>query len=473
MGPSFLVRRKLGGIFMATASVSTQLPVVVSYQRLSLQSAKYQAIQITDLLKKKFDIDRAALIAKELYREGVEITAFEVKGNGSKRDYFTPVMLEIEKSVSNPDLQHHFKMHNVLSRVYRLFTDLTWYKCWTTKIPADRQTRTQTLQVCRDRLAILPESAIKARFEYECAIEGATILEDSKGTWGKYFEVMVKAAGSAFVLSFGEVLGELGKLRKHIRDDWSASWFVDVWRVRWQSSQIQTVEDFNKTLGKELSSLKDVDPKLSLCIAMLLKDLLRSPNLPPEVKGLAFGGLVQLLHLKHGIVSNFANHVPLDAAKKAATKLDPYEITRRLVIQYLGTLIRKEFYMPYREGSLRALMELNIDTRYENEKRQIREIISQNTKRKDEVVSRRDDLEEDIGNMRLAAQSKGSADDAKLAKAEEEYNTLNKNVEDMEVNIDYSKKALAHLEATEKEEKDLIQKIIKQAEASKKETAKS
>lgn len=454
---------------MATSSVSTRLPVVpvvMSFKPLSLQSATAQAKQIHVLLKKDFDTPHAILAARKLYREGVDAIALEVKGTSSEKNFFTPVMLEVEKLISNPQLQHHVPLHNVLSRVYRLFTDLTWYKCWTTKTSVFRETRKQTLENCRNLLLALPKGAIKARFEYKCVLQGAKLLVDSKGTWGKYFKVMGKVAGSGFELKIGEVLEELGTLKDHIKDDWTASWFVDVWRIRWFSARLRTAQDFKETLGKEIPSLEKQDPKLSLCVAMLLKDLLRNADLPPEVKQLALEGLFQLLHLKHGIVSNLMNHIPLDVTKKAATKVDLFEKTRRLVIQYLGTLIRKESYKSYQENSLTALMRLNIDTRYKEEKKQIRELISKNTSRVSEVTSRRDEVEEDVGNLRFAAQSKGEADATKLKKAEAELDALNKDIEGLTASIDYSQNALTHVETTEKEEKHLIEQILQQAKGS-------
>ncbi len=153
---------------------------------LTVSALTQKAIAIKDILDSdKYDEGSSIEKLEELYEDGRQLVIKEIRHQQSKGDIYSPVMITLEEVAALPRIQQRVNVHRALSKTYRIFIELTWYRCWK---QANRQvwkeTKDSILKTAGQSIKALPKiEALDVKFEYSVAKEAAKCLTPADGMW--------------------------------------------------------------------------------------------------------------------------------------------------------------------------------------------------------------------------------------------------------------------------------------------------
>ncbi|MBS0649341.1 MAG: hypothetical protein JSS10_08985 [Verrucomicrobia bacterium] len=393
---------------------------------ITLNRIALSAQNINKALKDGFDVDKARQEAKQLYQDGACLIKAELKHEPLIKEVVDPVVDELDKAISSRSIQHNFPLHRTLSKAYRVYIELMWYQCWRQRqLATDKGTRNDLINHAKKNLSILPrDSLIAIKFEYRCAQQAAKCLKPSESVWNDYLKSGLKIGESISGKNIpGMILG-LGELIQQLRLNFVRPWYPDVHTLRWDSTRIQTEQDFNQLFKTKVENFLKKGHNYTLCLAVICKELIKNKQVDGKARDLAFDHLIRLLDLEdlniadHKHLSRVFDSFPLSKLKKLAKKLDRYYETRILTIKFLGTLSRKNKYANLRAECLNALKKYASKPRFEPVKKFLESKFAQ----MQETSEREEALEDVIAA--LSEQAKSEANEEKLRKAQSEYQAI-------------------------------------------------
>ncbi len=340
---------------MAAVSVVVSLPTIQSMTKWAREA--HEAITGQEGLIR----DKAQRALETLYSQGMRVVRAEVEGTPLpefvKDTTVYAVLQDLDTLVSFEGIQHETSLQRTLSKVYRLFTDLTWAQCW-------RQVQRPVWTETRDRIIANADRMLKVatseemRFEYRCAEQGAKCLTPADSEWLPFAESAFKMLKGAAEKSPGDVYEGLKGVMKWFVKNLVHDWYMKTWDVRWLVAQANTVEEFQtKTIQKVFTQYieegMDRGNEYAQGIVMIFMDALRRQEATTELKDRlffgngAFPGMLSLLETeKVGTLNEFLHHpigVWVDRFKKA----------RRLSMEFLTELAATQ--PRYRQKSIAAL----------------------------------------------------------------------------------------------------------------------
>ncbi|WP_075883638.1 hypothetical protein [Candidatus Protochlamydia sp. W-9] len=413
---------------------------------ITLQSLTEKAYSIHSCLKDgQFDHVQATQGADNLYQEGVQLAIAEVNLKPIFKDIVSPVICRLNEIVSLEDTQHLASFHRSLSKVYRLFIEITWYQCLCQgSLPTLNKTRDSIITNSRSIQSILPKKEIGARFEYRCAEQAAKCLTVAKSIGKKFPDLVLNIGESAEKASFFGIIKGFQGLIKDARNDWVHEWYLYIHELRWLSTNIKTQEDFKNIIEVRLKNFHEQGKKYTVCLATIFVDLIKNkdPKVSDHVRMSAAEGLADLFGLKVSIFEN----------KKR------YRKTRSLIMQSLEELAKDSTYEKYIRKILPTLIKAADTSKHKMEKQKIRETVG---KIQDRIKSVQDIIEEDEAVIEANKENQRNGEDIqklndKFEKDKEEKQTLENHLEKMNL----AEKALEDLHQEEEEYKNRLEAIL-------------
>jgi hypothetical protein len=424
---------------------------------ITLQTITERAQGIHRSFTERFDIEHAKQEAEQLYQEGLQLVHAEVNGKPLLKEIVSSVVFELNEVIPLGSIQHQVPLHQTFSKVYRVFIELTWYQCW-------RQRQQPVYSDYRDKIiansnlvmTVLPEDQIGVRFEYSCAEQAAKCLTPSEKIWKKYLDHLLNLGeaaegGSTFgiVKAFKALDTEAGK-------DWIQKWYLDIHPLRWISTRIRNMQDFNAMIVPELQKFKDKGGNYTLCLATIFMDLIKNPTVEDQVKIRAAMGFVDIFLLEDQdwisqILNGMLKKIPLNPIQKAAKREDRYLLTRTLILQSIEELVKEGNY-PYLEESIKALVTVQRKSIHADERRAIQlklqELSREKAKFQQDIEEKEEYLESTGGENR-------AGEEEEIQQVKEALQEAVKEQESIEQDF----RTLESIEKTYREEQERLARI--------------
>ncbi|KIC74340.1 coiled-coil domain-containing protein [Candidatus Protochlamydia amoebophila] len=319
---------------------------------ITLRSVTEGADRIHGYLKDgQFDHENATKEANDLYQKGVKLVIAEVQKNLSIKDSVFPVVKALNDIILDDKTYTLSSFHQSLSKVYRIFIELTWYQCYCQRSwQTLNKTRDSIIENSKNIISVLPKNEISTRFEYRCAEQAAKCLKVVESFWKKSPEHILNIGESAEGTSFFGIIKGFQGFIKDARNDWVHEWYLYIHELRWLSANIKTQEDFKNIIGVRLKNFQEKGNKYTICLALIFVDLIKNPEVTENVRKLAAKGLADLFIIReHGdIIAYLAKLLSqVKFTEKAAIKADRYWKTRFLIMQSLEELAKDPAYKEY------------------------------------------------------------------------------------------------------------------------------
>ncbi|WP_213106659.1 hypothetical protein [Candidatus Protochlamydia amoebophila] len=432
----------------------------------TLQSLTEGAYRIHSCLKDgQFDHIQATQEADNLYQEGVQLVIAEVNSNPIFKEIVSPVVCRLNEIVSLEDTQHLASFHRSLSKVYRLFIEITWYQCLRQgSLPTWNKTRDSIITNSRSIHSILPEKEIGARFEYRCAEQAAKCLTVVKSIWKKYPNHILNIGESAEGSSFFGVIKGFQELNKDVKKDWLQAWYPYIHELRWLSTNIKTQKDFKNIIETRLKDFQDKGKKYTVCLALTFVDLIKNPGVTENVRKLASEQLAKLFLLRdqdrlstltERALGKFPN---VKLLQKTVKNEDRYWKTRSLIMQSLEKLVEDSAYKEYIRDSIKSLREVRTHSIHAEEKEEIQKSLKILEEDKEEFQKA---IEQDESSLAAKKGKKQRGEDdieeleAKLKNDLEEKGNIERDLEAMHL----VEKVLEELHEEEEEYENRLEAI--------------
>jgi hypothetical protein len=401
---------------------------------ISFDIIKQRTLEINNLLE-RLDTKSAEQEAQQLYQEGIQLVAMEASGKPIANGDALLIAHKLNDVIATNGIEHQLPFLRAISKVYRIFLELTWTYSWRqNQMPVHTDTRDKILQSA-DRMITLLEghqAEIETQFEYRCAKQAAKCLTPSEKIWNKYLDHLLNLGEAAQGLSVFGIIKAFKTLVIDTGKDWIQGWYPDVQQLRWLSTRIRTVQDFNDIIVSELPRFKEKGGKYTLCLATIFMELIQNPIVEEGVKTRAATGFADLFRLEdRDRVSRFLNHalkkVPIKPVKEAAKKEDCYLLTRALILEYIEKLVKEGRYPHLNlQECVRTLVTAQKQTVHESERKAIQLKLHELGREKAEIQKFIKETKEYLESTRGESRA-GEEEEIQQAKEE-----LQKAVEDQE-----------------------------------------
>ncbi len=389
-----------------------------------------------------FDHKRAERLSAQLYKDAQDLVRAEWNNKPLFPEVITPVAVNLDMIVSDPQLHQLDSLHRPLSKAYRVFIELSWCQCWR---QGDRPIASEKIDDLvnhsNQMLSLLPKKQFISRFEYSCARQAARFLNPTESIWTKYLALMPKAAGAGISLSIGEILDVLKDLAGFAKRDWIKGWYPEVHHLRWLSTNVTTVVDFVNNISPLLQLYEVRGGKYSQCVAAICIELIENPNIDIQCRKRAADELNKLLTLRdQDRVSRLLEylHTKLPKVKTIAQlvrKADRFFKTREMVMSFLKEVKEHEHLQTCRPILREGIQLMSISSSpalTQLEKAQLAKSLSEmrdeNDTSREYLEGLRLQLEETRGSdepIKVAeTQGKIEVEQASLARREEEIKLL-------------------------------------------------
>ncbi|CAF22780.1 hypothetical protein [Candidatus Protochlamydia amoebophila] len=326
----------------------------------------------------QFNYKKAIQESNNLYQEGVQLAIAEVNTKPIIEEIVSPVVCTLNDIVSLGSTQHLVSFHQSLSKTYRIFIELTWYRCWCQgSLPTLNETRDTIMENSKRILSVLPKKEIGARFEYRCAEQAAKCLVPVKSIWKKFCNHLLNIGESAEGVSFFGVIKGFQELNKDVKKDWLQAWYPYIHELRWLSANIKTQEDFENIIETKLEEFQEKGKKYTVCLALIFVDLIKNPEVTENVRKLAAKGLADLFLLKDqdrlSTLTEFAleKFPQVKLFQKTVKNEDRYWKTRSLIMQSLEELSKDDAHKDYIQDTLKSLVKVQNESIHIEEKNEI------------------------------------------------------------------------------------------------------
>ncbi|NGX43620.1 MAG: hypothetical protein K940chlam7_01918 [Chlamydiae bacterium] len=327
--------------------------------------------------------------AEQLYMEGLSLIEREVASNPWPDGIVTWITTDLDEIISMTKVQHEDPFLYVLRKTYRVFAELTWYQCWhDQRRPTYPKTRESIFKNAKTILENLPPemkidegqlvSSIGVRFDLRCIQQAAICLHPNDSIWKKY-NIAITAGIAAAGLNVSSMYKVLKQLGTTVKRDWVATWYIDIWNLRWLSTNITTLVAFEDRIAPEISKCLEKGGKYTICLTMIFIDILKNPHADQLLKDRVFygtegqRGLKSLVHLERNYNLAFFGREQIEKWVANMRKADRYWKTRHLAMEHLFTFA-KDDASPYRKASIQSLssrsdlVRATKERRYEKEK---------------------------------------------------------------------------------------------------------
>lgn len=322
--------------------------------------------------------EKTRRLAQSLYRDAVEMVAAELSGNSYIHDETTvhPIIADLHEALKYPGYEGYVGVQRTLSKVFRVFVEMAWYQPWRMdqEIPVKPEFRDGLIEIAGLMKKILKtqENTTGANFELRCAKQAAQRLKPASELWKKYLMLLGDTAVGVAGRSIPAVWDALKNLAEELYQDNPGRgifWYPKVHILRWESTRVQTEKDFEEKIVKEILVCKNEGDNLSLCLATVLIELIKRPDVDQEVKERAlFGrqfksvrgephdGLIHLIKWEHQETIQEYKKYPSEIVRKVLRRGDRFWETRDLTAQFLIKLANQK--QKYPEYNARVLVEL-------------------------------------------------------------------------------------------------------------------
>ncbi len=301
----------------------------------TLQGAIEKAHQITNMISDRKPDEDVRKLAQELYMDAVEMIVAELEGNPVLPDEKTvhPIIEDLHSVLEKRGYQSFIELQRTLSKIFRVFIEISWYQSWRIGIN-NKEEKVRVADSFRDELintAKLIKTILQnrndvtgARFELRCARQAAKRLEPSTDLWKQYTLHVVKLAAAGGDRNMTAIWDALKPLLQDLERDipygWHI-WYQQAHIMRWEATRVQSVEDFQEKVANHIPRCKNQGDNLSLCLSIVLTELIKKPHLNTEVKRRALYGITTdtgevtqdgLIHIinweRPGTVGDYSKH---------------------------------------------------------------------------------------------------------------------------------------------------------------------
>ncbi|WP_213105331.1 hypothetical protein [Candidatus Protochlamydia amoebophila] len=430
----------------------------------SLQSVTEGAYRINSCLTEgRFDYKKAKQEASSLYQEGLKLLIAEINKKPIIKKNVFPVVCVLNDILSLEIVQHTEALHKSLSKVYRIFIEITsfqYYHQGTLKI--SNKTRDAMIGNSTAMLSLLPENEIGVRFEYRCAEQATKCLKVVKSALKRYsghlLDIGESTEGTSF---FGILKGSKGFL-KEAKKDWVHEWYPPVLELRWISAGIKKQADFKDIIEVRLKNFQEKGKEYTICLATIFVDLIKNkdPEVSNNVRMLAANNLANLFLCKdEDRVSKTVNTVlkilpDTKVVQNVVKNEDRYWNTRILIMQSLLKLVKDRTLSEYIQIILPSLDEVQMATNHKLEKRKIQKILMQLENRIEEY---QEIIEED--KAILEANKEEQRDEEDIQELEAKLKNDEKEKQETEIYLDKINLAEKALDELHKEEADYLNRL--------------
>ncbi len=427
---------------------------------ITLTSVTEDAYRIKSCLTEgQFDYKKAKQEASSLYQEGLKLLIAEINKKPIFKKNVLPVVCVLSDIVSLEIVQQTEALHKSLSKVYRIFIELTCFQYYSRRksLSILKKTRNTMIENSTAMLSLLPENEIGARFEYRCAEQATKCLKVVKSALKRYSDHVLNIGESAEGASFFGVLKGSKGFLKEAKKDWVYEWYPPVLELRWLSAGIKKQADFKDIIEVRLKNFQEKGKEYTICLATIFVDLIKNkdPEVSDHVRTLAANSLANLFILKDldrvSKISGFAlKQVPGNKfIQNKAKNEDRYWNTRFLIMQSLEKLAKDKdrTHDKYIQIILPSLDEVQMASNHKLEKSKIQETFR---KLKEKNTEYEETIENNEAVLAANEENQRSEIDIQIIKTNlEKYKKDKQQIENCLENMNLAEKVLEELHEEE------------------------
>lgn len=318
----------------------------------------YTALEGTDTQGR--NPKRATEECKKLYQQSLQVIAAEInKKPLLQEEEILPIITEIDNTLECKGYQDSIPFLRTISKVYRIFIELRWYKPWMSaqEMPVFDEVRDGFIEKTSQLETLLSrrKNCSDIIFELKCAQRAAMRLTPSEALWKKYTKHALKMGAAAVDRSAIDTLEALRKFAQDLQQDcpekWS-TWYQEVHLMRWHAISLQSEQEFDQKIPVETCLKKGGNRSLGLAKTVMY--LLKHPE-NTAVKDRSFTVLTKLA-IKEKIpgLQEIVYH-PKELINKVLLKPDRFGETRLLCMRYLFEIaLNKKGRDPYKQYQLNS-----------------------------------------------------------------------------------------------------------------------
>ncbi|CAM0117458.1 hypothetical protein RSOCI_03815 [Rhabdochlamydiaceae symbiont of Dictyostelium giganteum] len=269
---------------------------------------------------------------ENLYQEGLKLVRAEVQSRPLTNMVLTQVIITLTRDIDWKGIQNYYGIHYALSKVYRIFLELIWYRSFDTHNTLSIETKKNLLNHIGLILKEMPCSYSFIHFEYECAIQAIKTFPVSKSPNLAHFQPPISLWERLTSTSFSDLTSSIKNMMEKREMNQVSEWSLEVHSLRWNATLIQSSNDFEQILLPELHYFQSKGYQYTLGLAAIYIDLIQNQYTEDTVKIAAAKGLLELIQLTKSNVFDLKNI-------KVQTKQDRYASTRLFIKEYINYLM--------------------------------------------------------------------------------------------------------------------------------------
>lgn len=303
---------------------------------------------------KKCNLDKIKQLADEIYREALKCIQDEVSGKYNVRDYFTPVVYELNTVSTDPQVLQNLQVLTSVLKAQHAIAELTWVKCLIDKNrPVDLTDRDEFIRVAEklrlsllnptkvvaDRLFMAPAAA---RYEAACFKQAVQCLSPTEGVWKQFVGPTADAIGAATTHDIIGLIRALSKIGGLAKKEWISNWYLEMFDLEWKATNITTAAAFRKEVEPHVKKFTSEGKKYTLGLVKILTLIFNNENSEAEVKKIAVDELAKLVTKKAVYTVSEAIYHPDQITDKIANKPDRYADSRSYAAWALVSIAKKD-----------------------------------------------------------------------------------------------------------------------------------
>ncbi|CAM0117457.1 hypothetical protein RSOCI_03810 [Rhabdochlamydiaceae symbiont of Dictyostelium giganteum] len=299
---------------------------------------------------------------EDLYLEGLKLVTAEVQLRPLTGTILTQIVTSINDKVTWKNFESRYDVHASLSKTYRIFLELVWYRSFFTNDTVSKSTKQDLFDKAVVNLECIPQAYPSIRFEYECSRQAIKVLQISQSLLSRYGSTVVSIAANTVttvasvvgntattvasfvanteISSFIDTTVAIREFIEKMKMDLSSKWYIEVHELRWMATAIRTANDFNQVINPIRARFQENGKEYTLGLAATYMDLIRNPDVEDAVKFEAVEGFLTLAKLKDSslrasLIQKMGKTLSREKLLEYGKECDKYHATRLLIKEYI------------------------------------------------------------------------------------------------------------------------------------------